>query len=325
MECRSDSSDSVQMDSIDNDQRLDHENPTQKQVRLVEDVAETSTIVQSHLNDPEISKKMWSQKVFSLRVVFYVFLISAALTAIIFLVNGLIALFGFYNLYTSIKNTLDISSFDVANMETLSASISIRSSFTPGILAQTVGFDLRPSNFQIWIPNFVVKSLDNKSRLPLITVDIPEISFERGQRTIDLDDISVNINEEVPINEIIRWYQSHTNDKRQVIVKGSVEIFTWTFLFPISYNFQFERSLPLESTSSNYQNSAPFSIDGLEFVDNSSVHELKAEILLTVSEKVLPKYVSMELPAMQFGIQQHIDPSYPSEILKVSISLQVLC
>lgn len=309
--------DSVQMDSINEANESASKAPVpEDEDDVVDSAGPLPPFLKSSSPKERVKEK---QPISLLRMVVIGSLISGAVLAVIFLINAIVMIFGFYNLYVSFLNTMDIASIRVSGLETLKANVSFLSSFQPGYLAQLVKFSVdQPVKLQILVPDFIHKSTRNP---PIATVVIPAFKFERAQSELTLESVTFDINENIPVNDIIKWYQSRDESNKYLKISGDIPVSTWSFLFPFQYTYHYDGMIPLSSSS---RTSGPplASIESLEFFDSKKDEDtLRADVGIKISSKIFPKYLSFDLPSFQFGVNHFLDPQYASEFLQVRIFL----
>jgi hypothetical protein len=308
--------DSVMMDSINEANESSSKAPVSDDE---DDVVDTAGPLPPFLKSPTPTERVKDGKPISLLRIFVIgSLISGAVLAVIFLMNAIVMIFGFYNLYVSFLNTMDIASIKVSGLDTLKANVSFLSSFQPGYLAQLVKFSVdKPVRLQILIPDFIHKSTRNP---PIATIVIPAFKLERAQSELAFESVTFHINENIPVNDIIKWYQSREESNKYLKIRGDIPVSTWSFLFPFQYTYHYDGMIPLSSSSLKKSGPPVASIESLEFFDNKQDEDtLRADVGIKISSKVFPKYLSFDLPSFQFGVNHFLDLQYASEFLQVCI------
>lgn len=265
---------------------------------------------------PSDSARPPHPKISLLRLIVLITLFSAGALLAIFIINGFVMIFGFYNLYVSMLNTMDIASVSVRGLDGMDATIAQVASFKPGFLAKFVHFKVKsPSKLEVIVPDMIIGHQRNPT---LVSIDVPSFSFDRGQEDVNLE-MTMKINEKIPVNDLVKWYMDRDAMGRFLKIRGNVRVFTWAFLFPLSYTYEYEKIVPLAGNSKKSKAEPMITVDSLEFYEQKGKKTLKAEVGLKISSKIFPRYLSMEVPSFQFGVNHYIDHDYPSEFIQVFV------
>lgn len=326
MDSQSDYGDSIQMGEIEEEQAGPQKSPgaavdsVPEPLEPAEDVAPTeSDVAMPHFFRRLRSKQVRvadGKSVSVFRLIFVGTMISAGILGAIFLINGIIMIFGFYNLYSCFQRTLTISAVSVASLESMSPVVSLSAGIQPGLLARVVKFEiLRPSKLQVIVPDFGSGRRRNPA---LLDVEIPAFSFDRGQARIDVEDIRTAINGNIGINDLIDWYRSRDQTNSALRLRGDIRVFTWSFLFPLTYTYHYEGSIPLGNGDAGDRS---VFLEALEFKDEDEdeTDQFNAELHLVFPSQLVPTYLSVQVPEFAFGLNHWVDPKYPGEFLRVSL------
>lgn len=236
----------------------------------------------------------------------------------ILLINGTVMAFGMYGLYSSARQNLAFDLVTIDGLDELAPLISVDAKFPVEGLSKLVSFEIKQgSRVTVQSPQQV------SSRLPrgastLLTVDIPAVKMARGNGgALSVHGIQAYINEEIPLSDLALWYMNAEEDA-VVNVKGVIKVFTWSFLIPISYNYNLNMAFPLKSKEPKKEPSKQLaSMESLEFYEDNHKDRFRCLMGLNLKESLVPAYIETKLPDFAFSVQNAIDPEYPETILQV--------
>ncbi len=146
------------------------------------------------------------------RVAVYTGLISLGMLLLIFLINGGFVAFGIYRLYAT-SGQAAIGNMSIYGLEDMDARISFDANLKTDWFSKLVGFELkRPSKVQVIVPQMkssrYKETIDNSV---VVEVGIPPIKYNRGDEQVQVRDLHVKINEEIPMGDLMMWYNKIRN------------------------------------------------------------------------------------------------------------------
>lgn len=248
----------------------------------------------------------------------YTVAISFGILTLIFLINGTVMAFGMYGLYRSVRQNLAFDLVTIDGLDDLAPQISVEARFPVDGLSKLVAFELKEgSKITVQSPQQVTNRLP-RGATTLVTVDIPPIKLARGNAGgLSVHGIQAHINEEIPLSDLALWYMN-AEENATIQVKGTLKVFTWSFLIPITYNYSLNMTIPIKSTATKPEPSKQLvSLDSIEFYEDNHKERFRCLMGLNLKEHLVPSYIETKLPDFAFSVQNMIDPEYPETILQV--------
>ena len=229
-----------------------------------------------------------------------IFILGLVLSLVAFILNGIIV--GSALLYTSKRGyqALDLKKVKVSDLCKDVGKIEVEGKLDSKAL--------KLFSIEITEPVDVEISVDEEK---LFILQIPQFSIGKDANELKFtgdDVIDLLLNQQANLKKVVKYISKNPDQTKQVKIKFSLMIKTYSFWIPLSFRREFDETFELvpkkfiESRASSIASATNLGVESLEFLPGE--HEKKVEVLadFKIPANSIPRYLDIDLPKLTFNL-----------------------
>lgn len=242
---------------------------------------------------------------------------SAAILAILFILNGLLIGFAVYRMSLLRFDDILVDTFWVTGVSSGVASVAVKASIPKTILSEW---------FKVWVLDTLVEisvpqsgdALDVESER-IATIMVPDLIVGRGGHEMDMDSILVQLNTSTSLNSLL-YFMSATDASKHVRVSCTTRIKTYSLGIPCDFRLKRAETVDLAKLLDENKRLLEDLAADMGKIELTSVRldpsEADGQMAMTVA-MMLPKavildFIKLEVPELHFGLEySRADRVYP--------------